>query len=127
MTHNPRMLEGYRVLDFTQFVAGPTATRLLGEMGAEVVKLELAPEGERVRMMGMKPRQPEHAASSHSTYYMQHNHSKLSLALDMKKPRAHELVMGMVPKFDVLVENFAPGVIKRMGFSYEDVKRVNPK
>jgi len=74
----------------------------------------------------LKPLQPEHKGSSHSTYYLQHDHSKLSLAIDLKKPGARELVMSMIPKFDVLVENFAPGVIKRLGFSYEDVKKVNP-
>jgi CoA:oxalate CoA-transferase len=125
MTNPPRMLEGYRVLDFTQYVAGPTCSRLMAEMGAEVVKLELAPGGDRIRDWGLKPRTAE--PSSHSTYYMQHDHSKLSFAIDMKQPGAHELVMAMVPKFDVLIENFAPGVIKRMGFGYEDVKKVNPK
>jgi CoA:oxalate CoA-transferase len=125
MTNSPRMLEGYRVLDFTQYVAGPTCTRLMAEFGAEVVKLELAPGGDRVRDWGMKPRTAP--ASSHSTYYMQHDHSKLSFAIDMKQPGARELVLAMIPKFDVLVENFAPGVIKRLGFSYEDVKRINPQ
>jgi CoA:oxalate CoA-transferase len=125
MANAPRMLEGYRVLDFTQFVAGPTCTRLMAELGAEVVKLELAPGGDRIRDAGFKPRNDK--GSSHSTYYMQHDHSKLSFAIDMKRPGARELVMSMIPKFDVLVENFAPGVIGRMGFSYEDVKKVNPK
>lgn len=127
MSSMPRMLEGYRVLDFTQFVAGPTCTRLLGEMGAEVVKLELAPEGDSVRAGGLKPLQPEHRNTTISTYYLQHDHSKLSFAIDMKKDRARELVRAMIPKFDVLVENFAPGVIKRMGFGYEDVKALNPR
>src|SRR5271157_4051324 len=121
----PKMLEGYRVLDFTQYVAGPTCSRLMAELGAEVVKLELAPGGDRIRDWGLKPRTAEN--SSHSTYYMQHNHSKLSFAIDLKQPGARELVMSMIPKFDVLVENFAPGVIKRLGFAYEDVKKVNPK
>jgi CoA:oxalate CoA-transferase len=127
MSSMPRMLEGYRVLDFTQFVAGPTCTRLLGEMGAEVVKLELAPGGDRVRAGGLKPQQPEHKNTTISSYYLQHDHSKLSFAVDMKKGRARELVRSMIPKFDVLVENFAPGVIKRMGFGYEDVRQLNPK
>ena len=125
MTNSPRMLEGYRVLDFTQYVAGPTCTRLMAEFGAEVVKLELAPGGDRVRDWGMKPRTAP--SSSHSTYYMQHDHSKLSFAIDMKQKGARELVLSMIPKFDVLVENFAPGVIQRLGFSYEDVKAINPK
>jgi crotonobetainyl-CoA:carnitine CoA-transferase CaiB-like acyl-CoA transferase len=127
MPNVPRMLQGYRVLDFTQFVAGPTCTRLLGEMGAEVIKLELAPAGDRVRADGLKSRLPEFEGSSHSTYYMQHNHSKLSFAIDMKKPGAREIVMSMIPQVDVIVENFAPHVIDRLGFSYKDVKAVNPK
>jgi CoA:oxalate CoA-transferase len=127
MAATQRMLEGYRVLDFTQFVAGPTCTRILAEMGAEVIKLELAPGGDRVRAGGLKPLKPEFKESSTSTYYLQHNHSKLSFAIDLKQPGARELVMSMIPKFDVVVENFAPGVIKRLGFAYEDVKKVNPK
>jgi CoA:oxalate CoA-transferase len=127
MMNGPRMLEGYRVLDFGQFVAGPTCGRLLAEMGAEVVKLELAPEGDRVREGGFKPVQPEYKGSSQSTYYLQHNHSKLSFAIDLKQPQARELVTAMLPKFDVLVENFAPGVITRLGFSYQKVKQVNPR
>jgi CoA:oxalate CoA-transferase len=127
MMNGPRMLEGYRVLDFGQFVAGPTCGRLLAEMGAEVVKLELAPEGDRVRDGGFKPMQHEYKHSSQSTYYFQHNHSKLSFAIDLKKPGARELVTAMLPKFDVLLENFAPGVIARLGFSYESVKQINPR
>ncbi|MGH7916753.1 MAG: CaiB/BaiF CoA transferase family protein [Candidatus Binataceae bacterium] len=127
MPNQPRMLEGYRVLDFTQFVAGPTCTRLLAEMGAEVIKLELAPAGDRVRAGGLKSLKPEFKDSTHSTYYLQHNHSKLSFAIDLKRPGARELVMSMIPRIDVIVENYAPGVIKRLGFAYEDVKKVNPK
>lgn len=122
-----RMLEGYRILDFTQFVAGPTCTRILAEMGAEVIKLELAPDGDRVRGGGLKPLKPEFKDSTTSTYYLQHNHSKLSFAIDLKQPGARELVMKMLPKIDVIVENFAPGVIKRLGFDYETVKKINPK
>jgi len=127
MPNKPQMLEGYRVLDFSQFVAGPTCSRILAEMGAEVIKVEIAPEGDRTRSAGLKPLEGKHKSTTHSTYYMQHNHSKLSIALDLKKPAARELVLAMVPKVDVVVENFAPGVMKRMGFSYEDLKRINPK
>jgi CoA:oxalate CoA-transferase len=127
MATEPQMLQGYRVLDFTQFVAGPTCTRLLAEMGAEVIKIELAPYGDRVRADGLKSLKPEFKGSNHSTYYMQHNHSKLSFAIDLKKPGAREIVTAMLPQVDIVVENFAPRVIDRLGFAYKDVKKVNPK
>ena len=127
MPNKPQMLEGYRVLDFTQFVAGPTCTRILAEMGAEVIKVELAPYGDRIRSEGLKSLAPEFKKSSHSTYYLQHNHSKLSFAIDLKKPGAREIVMSMIPQVDVVVENFAPRVIDRLGFAYKDIKAVNPK
>jgi CoA:oxalate CoA-transferase len=96
-------------------------------MGAQVIKLELAPGGDRVRGDGLKSQDPKYKESTHSTYYLQHNHSKLSFAIDMKKPGARELVMSMIPQVDVVVENFAPRVIDRLGFSYEEIKKVNPK
>src|SRR5260370_7465397 len=116
MPNNPRMLEGYRVLDFTQFVAGPTCSRLLGEMGAEVIKVELAPHGDRVRGGGLKPLAPEHKGTSHSSYYLQHNHSKLRFAIDIKKPGAHELIMSIVPKIAVPFETYTPPMSNPIAF-----------
>src|SRR5271156_3741198 len=127
MATKPQMLQGYRVLDFTQFVAGPTCTRVLAEMGAEVIKVELAPAGDRVRSGGLKPLSPENKDSSQSSYYFQHNHSKLSLAVDINKPGARELIYSMIPKIDVVVENYAPGIIKKMGFGYDELRKRNPK
>src|SRR5262249_35878631 len=86
------MLTGYRVLDITQFVAGPTCTRIMAELGAEVIKLELAPYGDRGRASGDKPRDAKFKASSQSTYFFQHNHSKKSLAVDIKQARGRELM-----------------------------------
>lgn len=123
------MLTGYRVLDITQFVAGPTCTRLLAESGADVIKVELAPHGDRSRIQGIKPRAKpgETAASSQSTYFFQHNHSKRSLALAWKHPRTTEILKTLAAKADVLVENFSPGVMARAGLAYEDLAVVNPR
>jgi CoA:oxalate CoA-transferase len=125
-TNAPAMLSGYRILDITQIVAGPTCTRILAEMGAEVIKLELAPFGDRTRIGGLKPANPEYKRSSQSTYYFQHNHSKKSLALDFKSEQAKEIIKAMIPKFDVVVENFSPGVMERAGLSYSELKKLNP-
>ena len=127
MSLAPNMLTGYRVLDITQFVAGPTCTRLLAEAGADVIKIELAPTGDRSRFQGLKPRSPEYRNTSQSTYFFQQNHSKKSLALDFKHPKSRELLRKLAAKCDVLVENFTPGVMARAGLGYEDLKKINPK
>jgi len=120
MEKRPRMLEGYRVLDFTHYVAGPTCSRILAEMGADVIKVERSPEGDHVRVLGV-------VRDGMSSYYVQHNHSKRSLAVDLRKPRGRELLLSMIPKIDVVVENFAPGVIAEMGFGYEALRKINPR
>ena len=127
MNANMPMLKGYRVLDVTQFVAGPTCTRIMAELGAEVIKLELAPFGDRGRFAGDKSRNPALGKSSQSTYYFQHNHSKKSLAVDIKQEKGRALVHALIPKIDVVVENFAPGVTARAGLGYEELSRINPK
>jgi CoA:oxalate CoA-transferase len=121
------MLTGYRVLDVTQIVAGPTCSRILAEMGAEVVKLELAPFGDRTRIGGLRSNKAEYKGCSQSTYFVQHNHTKKSLALNLKNEKARALVRAMIPKFDVLVENFSPGVMDRLGLGYAELKKLNPK
>ncbi len=122
----PGMLSGYRVLDITQFVAGPTCTRLLAEAGADVIKIELAPFGDRSRFQGLKPRSPEHRNTSQSTYFFQQNHSKKSLALDFKHPKSREILKKLAARCDVLVENFTPGVMSRAGLGYDDLRKINP-
>ncbi|HWE15602.1 MAG TPA: CoA transferase, partial [Hyphomicrobiaceae bacterium] len=119
------MLTGTRVLDITQFVAGPTCARLLAEAGADVIKVELAPHGDRSRIQGIKPRAPN--GSSQSTYFFQHNHSKRSLALSWKHPRATGILKALAAKADVLVENFSPGVMERAGLAYEALGALNPR
>ncbi|MBX9590629.1 MAG: CoA transferase [Hyphomonadaceae bacterium] len=125
VTRKPPMLTGYRVIDITQFVAGPTCTRILAELGADVIKVELAPHGDRTRIQGIKPRDAK--GSSQSTYFFQHNHSKRSLALQWKHPRTTEILKTLVAKADVLVENFAPGVMARAGLDYDVLSTINPR
>jgi CoA:oxalate CoA-transferase len=120
------MLTGYRVLDITQYVAGPTCCRTLAELGAEVIKVELAPDGDRTRNAGFKPLDPALADSTQSTYFFQQNHSKKSLAVNFSLPRSRELLRSIVAKVDVLVEAFTPGVMVRAGFGYEDLRKINP-
>ena len=113
------MLEGYKVLDFTQVLAGPTTSRYMAEMGAEVVKVEIAPDGDISR-------QVPYLRDGRSGYYVQQNRGKKSLCLDLKHPAGAAIIKELIPKFDVLVENFAPGVIGRLGFDYKAVKALNP-
>lgn len=127
MTPNLPMLTGYRVLDITQFVAGPTCTRILAELGAEVIKIELAPHGDRARAFGDKPRDATLKHTSQSTYFFQHNHSKKSLAVDIKQKHGRELIRALVSKADVMVENFSPGVMARAGLGYDELSQINPK
>ena len=91
------MLTGYRILDITQFVAGPTCSRLMAEMGADVIKVELAPNGDHARRSGLKPRQQEHKNSSQSTYFGQHNHSKRSIAINLKTEKGLSLLKKLPP------------------------------
>ena len=114
------ILDGYKVLDFTQVLAGPTTTRYMAEMGAEVVKVEMAPNGDISRQVPF-------IRDGRSGYYVQQNRGKKSLCLDLKRPAGAAIIRELIPKFDVLVENFAPGVIGRLGFDYPTVKALNPK
>jgi crotonobetainyl-CoA:carnitine CoA-transferase CaiB-like acyl-CoA transferase len=107
------------VIDFTQAVAGPTSTLMLAEMGADVIKIELAPNGDPTRGIPLM-------RDGRSGYYVQHNRGKKGLCIDVKNPAGLALVKELIPKADVLVENFAPGVIGRLGLDYQTVKGLNP-
>jgi crotonobetainyl-CoA:carnitine CoA-transferase CaiB-like acyl-CoA transferase len=114
------MLTGYTVLDFTQIVAGPTTTKLMAEMGAEVIKVEQAPKGDPARLNPV-------LRNGRSAYFFQHNLGKQSLCVNLKKKEGRELIRALIPKIDVVVENYSPGVMKRMGFDYESLKQLNPR
>ncbi len=114
------VLDGYTVLDFTQFVAGPTVTRLMAAMGAEIIKVELAPDGDRARLI-------PYVRDNRSAYYVQHNLGKKGLCVDARRPEGAALLRELAARVDVLVENFAPGAIARLGFGYEAVRKLNPR
>ena len=114
------IFNGIRVLDFSQVLAGPTATKLLVELGAEVIKIEFAEEGDPGRTL---PR----LRGSRSGYHVQQNRGKRSLCLDLRDPRATELILDLVPHADVVLQNFAFGVIERLGLGYDVVSAVNPR
>ena len=113
------ILDGLRVLDFTQVLAGPTLTRLMAEMGAEIIKVEMQPAGDVSRAL---PR----IRDGRSGYHVQQNRGKRSLFVDLKDPRGRDLLLDVVPHVDVLVQNFAAGVIERLGFGWDVVSKLNP-
>jgi len=114
------VLDGVRVLDFSQHVAGPACTRMMAEMGAEVIKLELAPLGEQIRNVGFK-------VNGRSVYFIQQNRGKKSVCVDMKSAAGREIVYDLVRQVDVVVENFAPGAIGRLGLPWARVRELNPR
>ena len=101
-TDKTRMLSGCRVLDFTQYLAGPTVTRLMAEMGADIIKVEFAPMGDPSRLLPT-------IKNGRSGYFVQQNRGKKSLCLDFNQPAALEVIRELVPKVDIVVENFGPG------------------
>ena len=114
------ILEGITVLDITQVVAGPSVCQLLAEMGADVIKVELSPTGDRARFLNV-------VKDGRAATFVKLNRGKKSLLLDMKKPEAQGIVRDLIPHIDVFVENFAPGAIARLGLGYEVVKALNPR
>ncbi len=120
MVKPANILDGIRVLDFSQALAGPTTTRLMAEMGAEIIKVELAPNGEASRAL-------PYLRNGRSGYYIQQNRGKKSIGIDRKDPRSIELVKKVLQSCDVLVENFAPGAIGRLGFGWDAVHELNPR
>jgi len=114
------MLTGCKVLDFTQYLAGPTITRLMAEMGADIIKVEQAPMGDPSRLLPI-------VKSGRSAYFVQQNRGKKSLCLDLEKPEAIDILRSLVAKADIVVENYGPGVMNKRGFDYDSLKLINPR
>ncbi|RLA41755.1 MAG: CoA transferase, partial [Gammaproteobacteria bacterium] len=114
------ILDGIRVLDFSQHVAGPGCTKMMAEMGAEIIKLELAPAGEQIRQVGLK-------INDRSIYFIQQNRGKKSICVDMRTDEGKQIVYDLVKKVDIVLENFAPGAIARLGLDWAKVQELNPE
>ena len=113
-------LDGMRILDMTQYEAGTSCTQALAWLGADVVKVEPPAHGDPGRNVGGS------GNKGYSVYFCAWNANKRSLALDLRSERGRELFVRMVPKFDVFVENYGPGVIERLRIGYDELSAVNP-
>lgn len=113
------VMDGYTILDFSHFLAGPAATRLFAEMGAEVIKVEMSPGGDGSRVL-------PYIKDGRSAYFVQQNRGKKSLCINIKDPDGLAIIKSLLPHVDVVLENFSAGAIGRMGLGWEDIKAINP-
>src|SRR6201994_397065 len=116
-----KALDGVRILDFTHVQSGPTCTQLLAWFGADVIKVERAGAGDITR------EQLRDVPDADSLYFTMLNHNKRSVTIDTKNPEGNLVLEALIQKCDVLVENFAPGALDRMGFTWERIQELNPK
>jgi len=119
----PGPLDGVTVLDFTWVLAGPFATRTMADMGAYVIKVERYKDGTNERHL---PLIREHNGVTQSSYNINCNRGKKSICVNLKEPKGRELIHELIKKSDVMIENFAPGVMDRLKLDYESVKKINP-
>ena len=120
----PKALEDVTVLDFSHLLQGPFATQLLGDMGAKIIKVERPGQGDLFRTMTFKNRW---VGGTESPNFLAWNRNKRSLAIDLKAPEAKAALYRIAEKADVVLQNFRPGVMDRLGFGYEDLRKINPR
>ncbi len=116
-----KALEGVKILDFTHVQSGPTCTQLLGWFGADVIKVERPGIGDATRG------QLQDIPDVDSLYFTMLNHNKRSVTLNSKSDRGKEILSRLIEECDVMVENFAPGALDRMGFSWKHIQKINPR
>ncbi|WP_173930981.1 CoA transferase [Chelativorans sp. Marseille-P2723] len=116
-----KALRDITVVDLTQFEAGPSCTQMLGWLGANVIKVEPPVKGEQGRRASTDDPEVD------SVYFMLLNANKRSVTCNLKHEKGKELLRRLIEKADVFIENFGPGVIERLGFSYEEVQKINPR
>ena len=114
-------LSGYTILDLSVMTAGPVGTMLLGDLGADVIKVEEPARGDLARDLGNQ------FVNGESVQFMSQNRNKRSLRLDLKSPAGKAVFLRMAKTADVIVENFRPGTVDRLGIGYEAVRAVNPQ
>lgn len=119
-----KALEGVTILDFSHLLQGPFATQLLADMGANVIKIERAGGGDMFRSMTFFAKW---VGGSESPNFLAWNRNKRSIALNLKSRKVHEIIMEMAKKADVVVQNFRPGVLAKLGYGYDDFQAVNPR
>ena len=115
-----KALSGIRVLDLSRVLAGPYCTMVLGDLGAEIVKVEQPGIGDDSRAFGP-------FIEKESAYFMSLNRGKKSITLNLKDEKDREIFIELVKKSDVLVENYRPGTMEKLGFGYEELKKINPQ
>jgi crotonobetainyl-CoA:carnitine CoA-transferase CaiB-like acyl-CoA transferase len=117
-------LEGVKVLDFSQLLQGPYTSQMLGDLGADVIKIKRYGKGDLYRGMTFFNKW---IAGDESPCFMAWNRNKRSIAIDIKKPEGKEIIFKLAKQADIVIENFRPAVMERLGFGYEDFKKINPK
>jgi len=117
-------LSGLKVLDFSHLLAGPFATQILGDYGATIYKIERAEIGDDYRRWHFFNKK---VAGTEAATFLSWNRNKRSLAIDMKSPKGKEIIYNMTKDCDVVIQNFRPGVMDKLGYGYEDLKKINPK
>ena len=124
----PGPLAGIRVFDLTRILAGPTCTQLLGDLGADVIKIEKTGAGDDTRKWGPPYVQDKEGRNtSESAYYLSSNRNKRSLAIDIATPEGQALAKRLIARCDIMVENFKVGDMARYGLAYTDLKAANPR
>src|SRR6185437_2445580 len=119
-------LSHIRVLDLTRVLAGPWATQILGDLGAEVIKIEKPGEGDETRRFGPPFVQNDDGTEGDAAYFLSANRNKKSVAIDMAKPEGAALVRRLARRSHVLVENFKTGALQRYGLEYASLSPENP-
>src|SRR5579871_3870972 len=110
-------LAGLKVLEFSHTVMGPTAGLIFAELGADVIKVEPAPEGDRTRGLG----------GFGAGFFAAFNRNKRSLAVDLKQEEGRAVIRRLIPTIDIVLENFGPGTMERLGCGYDELAALNPR